>query len=66
MTPEEEAALLAQGQQLADQQLLETLLTLDDPARAYFDSIYEVRGGDLDDFVQYWRETYGGDPPAGL
>ena len=58
MTDEEEATLLTEGQTIADQQMLETLLTLDDTARDYFDAIYEIHGGDLDDFVQYWRGTY--------
>lgn len=63
MTEEEEQVLLAEGQALADQQMLETLLTLNDVDRGYFDSIFEVHGGNLDDFAQYWRETYGDEFP---
>jgi len=60
MTPEQEAALLAHGQQVADQQMLETLLTLDPVAREQFDYIKDHAYTDqsLADFVQVWRDLY--------
>lgn len=60
MTPEQEAALLAYGQQEADRQMLETLLTLDPLAREHFDYIKDHVYTDqtLVDFVQVWRDLY--------
>ena len=59
MTDQEETDLLSEGQAIADQQMLETLLTLDPVAREYFDSIAELYSDmSLVDFVQYWRDMY--------
>lgn len=59
MTDQEEADLLSEGQAIADQQMLETLLALDPVAREQFDAIAELYSDmPLVDFVQYWRELY--------
>ena len=60
MTPEQEAALLAHGQQVADEQMLETLITLDPVAYDQFMYIKDHAYTDqsLVDFVQVWRSLY--------
>lgn len=61
MTPQDDAALWAWGQQEADRQMLETLLTLDPVEQEYFDTLahcYAQDGIPLVDFVQDWREFH--------
>jgi len=59
MTEQEEADLLAQGQAMADQQMLETLLSLNEADRLYFDYVAaHYSGMPLDEFVQVWRDVY--------